>query len=376
MAVYMRIVSDAIIFETQERGGVSRIYQEIFPRICELEKEIRIELLTSGKLKQKLPTHTNITTHFFPPLEYLMRPARAYFAARKRLRAFLQYAVTTVPRDALWHSTYYTLPYRWQGATAVTVHDLIIERFPAMFKGAVFDHSRRHKEACIRSADVVLTISETTKQDVLDWYQLDASRCYVVPLAHSPVFTTQEYDDSMMCSPFLLYVGGRRNYKNFQRLLTAYTHWPRSEEVALIVVGEPWSSDEKVAISHAHVQDQIKLITQADDQTLCRLYNQALAFVYPSLYEGFGIPLLEAMACNCPIVASDIPSTREVADSYPLYFEPESEEALLATLEMAYEQAITIKAQKDGKKRAAQYSWDLTAKNTLAIYQALGAVPK
>jgi alpha-1,3-rhamnosyl/mannosyltransferase len=117
----------------------------------------------------------------------------------------------------------------------------------------------------------------------------------------------------------------------------------------------------------------VQVLTDVDDQTLCQLYNQALGLVYPSLYEGFGIPLLEAMACGCPIVASRISSTIEVAGDCPIYFDPTEEDDLLNALDIALSQGRNSERIQTGLEKVKSYSWDKTAAQTLKIYRSVCA---
>ena len=104
---------------------------------------------------------------------------------------------------------------------------------------------------------------------------------------------------------------------------------------------------------------------------MCYLYNRALAFIYPSLYEGFGIPLLEAMACGCPIVASRIPSTIEVAGDCPVYFNPNDVEELISALDIIIPEGRNSKRTRSGLERVKKYSWQKTAEQTLEVYHSL-----
>ena len=119
----------------------------------------------------------------------------------------------------------------------------------------------------------------------------------------------------------MLYVGRRSHYKNFSTLLQAYSVWKHRNEITLAAVGPPGSRVEEQQLAKLGIHDRVHYLTNVNDEELCLLYNEAIAFVYPSLYEGFGVPLLEAMASGCPIIASRIPATIEVAGECPVYFE-------------------------------------------------------
>jgi glycosyltransferase involved in cell wall biosynthesis len=170
---------------------------------------------------------------------------------------------------------------------------------------------------------------------------------------------------------YLLYVGARLGYKDFATLLAAYANWERKGDISLVVIGPPWLHSERELLARAGIASRVSLKSNIDDRTLCELYNGALAFVFPSLIEGFGIPLLEAMACGCPVVASRIPSTVEVAGDCPIYFDAGDWESLLASLEVASGENRSAERILMGVDRARGYSWERTAQMTLSVYRSL-----
>jgi len=250
---------------------------------------------------------------------------------------------------------------------------MIYERFARFFNRPIDEQVREQKRHCVLTADVVICVSETTQRDVQQFYGIDAAKTQVMPLAHSPIFRLLENRDYSSTpptdKPFLLYVGDRRSHKNFRVLLQAYNSWPRRKEVDLVIVGGQWSKEERQHF--VGLTDRVHLLMDVDDQRLCLLYNQTSAFVYPSLYEGFGIPLLEAMACGCPIIASRIPSTLEVAGECPIYFEPTKAEDLLAAFDAALSEGRNSERVRSGLERVKCYSWDKTAKQVLEVYRVL-----
>ena len=138
-----------------------------------------------------------------------------------------------------------------------------------------------------------------------------------------------------------------------------------------MAVGKAWSKDEQRCMENLKIRDKVHLLTNIDDPDLCLLYNQAVAFVYPSLYEGFGIPLLEAMACGCPVIASRIPSTLEVAGEHPIYFEPAEVASLLEALDTALLEGRDSARVYSGLEWVKQYSWERTTEQTLEVYRTL-----
>lgn len=369
----MEVVVDGIIYQSQIRGGISRLFTEILPRMCVANDSLHITLLTQGRLKQALPQHNHITHCTIPNIERYLRPKRMWEPFVPTANGLIQKMLVGRESEKIWHSTYYTMPLRWNGYSVVTVHDMIFERFCDFYTGSDADRLRERKKRCVQNADAVICVSNATREDVRNFYKIDFDSVYVVPHAYSDVFRRLENSESIPMlngRPFLLYVGIRSPYKNYNKLIRAYSKWSRQKDVMLVLVGaRPWSNDELSQLSQLQIQQQVQLLQNVDDETLCRLYNNAVAFVYPSLYEGFGIPLLEAMACGCPVVASRIPSTVEVAGDCPVYFDPSEEDDLLDALDTVLSKGRSSERLKLGLEKSKSYSWDKTATQTLQIYQ-------
>ncbi|HET60535.1 MAG TPA: glycosyltransferase family 1 protein [Chloroflexi bacterium] len=373
----LELVIDGIIFENQSQGGASRIYSEILPRMCELEASLGITLLLSGKSRKVLPVHPHIKRQVFPPIERMIYPGRWFgWSIRPRLRSLVQRLGLEKLKHAIWHSTYYTLPTQWNGPIVVTVLDMIHENFPNLFDRQMDTQFRKQKQRCLSVADAIICISESTRYDLLQTYAVDANKTHVVPLAASEIFTVRRDSDKLdlpTSRPFLLYVGGRSHYKNFSLLLLAYAAWPRHTDIDLVVVGNNWSKSEERQLAELQIAENVYLLHHIEDKDLCRLYNKALALVYPSLYEGFGIPVLEAMACGCPVIASRIPTTVEIASDVPLYFEPTEIESLHCALDDALSSTTRDNHINIGLEHGKRYSWYKTAKKFLEVYHAQSA---
>ena len=371
----MNVIIDGIIYQIQTQGGISRIYSEVLPRMCELDNLLRITLLTEGKCRQSLPEHKHIVHRKIIPVNRYLRLGRLWKPVIPRARQLMIRLSIGRGDGQIWHSTYYTQPEPWDGLQVVTVADMIHERFSDLFSGLGNDQFREEKRRCVHEADAVICISEATRQDVLRFYKLDSNSTYVVPLACSDFFRQlgQRGDDSetLTNQPFLLYVGSRAHYKNFDRLIHAYSVWGYRNEVALVVVGNSWSASEELRLAELGIRDRVHLLTDVDDEELCQLYNLAVAFVYPSLYEGFGIPLLEAMACGCPVIASHVPSTIEVAGECPIYFEPTEMDELVNAFDVALSEGLDSERVEAGLEWVKQYSWDNTAAQTLDVYRTI-----
>jgi glycosyltransferase involved in cell wall biosynthesis len=341
--------------------------------MCEIDNSLNISIITTNILKQPLPTHKNIHQEELFPVDKFLKPA--WFWREVGLRN--QYIKWNIGNGngSIWHSPYFTRLNGWKGKEVVTVYDLIYELYPEYYRKFKDERMRVIKKECISNADAVICISHNTQKDVVEFYNLDIAKTYVVPLAPNPIFRQLKdgkpsTNDSLI-KPYLLYVGTRRVYKNFSTLIEGYSRWKYRNEVDLLVIGDDWTEEERKKLEDLRILKNIHLHSIVSDEQLVSLYNQALAFVFPSLYEGFGIPLLEAMACGCPIVASRIPTTLEVAGDVPIYFEPAEIESLLSALNTVYQQDKTDQNISAGIEHAKGYSWDKTAFKTYSIYQKI-----
>lgn len=374
----MHVVVDGTIFEAQKRGGISRVFQCILPVMCDLDPQLDIELLLARRAGHVQNLHAQIRTRRILPLDarvFGWTPLEQY--QRRNLALTL-----SGPRSkaSIWHSTYYSRPYLWSGPKVITVYDLIYFRYPENFAAPVDESIRRQMAQTVAAADLILCISATTAQDVIDRLQAPPDKVKVTHLAAAEIFRPlpkrgPAANALPTAKPFLLFVGPRYHYKNFSTLLAAYGVWERRHEVDMVLVGPALSQEESAKIAEHRLSEHIHLCEDVSDEQLNVLYNHALAFVYPSLYEGFGIPLLEAMATGCPIVASDIPSSREIARDYPLYHEASNVESLIDALDRVWDEKSDATHAQHGMKIAGEYSWKRTAGQTLQHYYEITGQP-
>ena len=370
----MQVIVDGIIFNLQENGGISRIFHEILPRMCEMDNALRLILLTdSNNVSVELPKHRHIGHKTIPRVGRFLRPERIWrpmipYVRQQTRKLFIESA-----RGKIWHTTYYTEPKEKGVPLVVSVYDMIFEKFPDLFSGSATRHFNEVKRKCVMAADAVLCISETTRQDVIRFYGLNPQKAHVIHLACSDLFQKNEgsvNDNCTIYEPYFLYVGSRVHYKKFDLLLDAFSKSKR-KDIKLLVVGSSWTADEKRQLEALKVQDRVCLLQGVDDEMLCRLYNRAEAFIYPSLYEGFGIPLLEAMACGCPVIASRIPSSVEIAGDCPLYIEPAALDDMIHAFDLVLSEGKDSSRVKAGLEHVKLYSWDKTAAKTLESYRSL-----
>ena len=274
----------------------------------------------------------------------------------------------------LIHETYYMNKdlYSKNIPRVVTVFDMIHELYPNSFPRN--DETSLSKISSIKRAQKVICISERTKLDLLNIVNIPQEKISVIHLGVD-LFATRS-DAALGISvarPFLLFVGARTAYKNFEGLLKAMALSSRLKDFDLVVVGaEAFSYQEHYLMNQLHFRkDQVRLI-QANQDLLDALYSNAAALVYPSFYEGFGLPPLEAMVRHCPVVCSSAGSMREVNGDAVEYFDPTNIEEMAASIEaVIYSDARANELRRLGFQRAALYSWEKCALQTQAVYRQL-----
>jgi glycosyltransferase involved in cell wall biosynthesis len=257
---------------------------------------------------------------------------------------------------------------------------MIHERFASLLVRRWHDQLRRQKAQAVRGADRLICNSESTRADVIEYYGVDPATVVAIPLACSDVFRVLGQEDDagesdslgeITSRPFLLWVGGRDAYKDFARFARAFSAWKSGAYLRVVTIGSPLTRTETELLSSLALTERVVSLTGVDDVALCRLYNRAAALVYPSVYEGFGIPLLEAMACGCPVVAARIPTSIEVAGDCAVLFEPANAEDLTSAIESAVADGRGSNRVRRGRQRVARFSWDKNAADTVRVYEQL-----
>ncbi|HEU0294630.1 MAG TPA: glycosyltransferase family 1 protein [Anaerolineales bacterium] len=365
----MDVIIDGYIYHAQKVGGISRIFNEVLPVLNSLDPNLSIKILMQDR---KPELDEQIEQIIIPNLEKYFRPWSLWKEFHPILNGLLIDQRIKQTKNKVFHSTYYRSLKGWQGKQVLSVYDLIHEKYPALF--ADTRKVLHLKSQAFKRADHIICISGTTKEDLVHYYDIPDEKISIGLLACNQQFRTVESTEInfRVGTPFILYLGGRSSYKGFSNLVNTYSHWKFRHDVHLVVVGDEWTRQETDLLSRAGIQDCVLLFGNINDQQLCDLYNQARAFIYPSHYEGFGIPLLEAMACGCPLIASDIPSTREVAGTIPFYFEVAKSEDLEEALNMCVEKELRKSKQvQAGLDWARQYSWRKTAQVFIDVYRNL-----
>lgn len=359
----MKILVDSQIFGLQRTGGISRYFVELlseFRSIAEVDARVLAPFHKNLYLRKSIVQSEGFCIFSGGIREGVRRRANDiasdFFLSRTTCDVF--------------HASYYerhTKPIN-AGSMVVTVHDMIHELMPSSFPPN--DLTSRLKKAAVDAADHIICVSENTRADLCRLFNVDTNRTTVV---HHGV-RSSSFSGSDLFSfyrPYLLYVGHRGGYKNFTVLLRALSS-PRIRNLEIGVIafgGGGFSRTESELLQRLRIEPNSVVQISGDDATLSSLYRGAIGFVYPSAYEGFGMPLLEAMAAGCPVLTSRNSSIPEVAGECAEYFEASSEEDLAC----AIERVVSSDSRKRelvelGRTRADLFSWNKAAKKTLDVY--------
>ena len=369
----MNLIVDGIVFRHHPIGGVARYFNEILPRMCMVDDELKLTFLSPWESTETFGLDDEASIIKVPPFSRFTHRVPPLRGIGARLETFAARCMSGIGKNAIWHSTYNTIPKLWPGMKVVTIYDLIYEIFPHLYPGPFGDKARFDQRRAAETADAILCISETTRRDALNFYDIDEKSTFVTYLGVTDNFKNDHnYGIGLNPkNPFILYVGERKGYKNFSCLLDAFCNWKMRDEIKLIAVGKPWDYDEEAFIKDNGITERVEVISSISDDELADLYSASEAVIHPSLYEGFGFPIVEAMAKGCKLVASDIPTTREIAGDIPIYFDQNDSTSLIEALNTALEKQLTEVQRSDIKQHAFQYNWDNTAKETISVYKSL-----
>ncbi|MGC9504787.1 glycosyltransferase family 4 protein [Baaleninema sp.] len=362
----MRVFYDGVIYKLQKFGGINRYFNNLISRL----PNSLTPILTAYRTQDiAYPQHPNLKTHAFPFREG--KPRRVFEWLERR---YFQ-AVTASESFDLMHPTYYWMltgkdMTSYRRPLVVTVHDMIHELYADRMDAS--GQIARTKKRSVDIADAVICVSENTKKDLMELSKVPEEKITVVYEASELDIQMSYGEESVPERPYFLYVGSRNpNYKNFDRLLEALSKVvSRFPEAMLLAVGGSFRDFEQKQIDELGLQNHLQTLKQPDDRHLAKLYRCSVAFVYPSEYEGFGIPPLEAMACGTAVIASNRSSIPEVVGDAGIQFDPHSVEDLAeAMLSVLDSSAQRDRLVERGFDRAKQFNWNQTAEQTLEVYQ-------
>ena len=364
----MKILFDHQAFTFQKFGGISRYFYEM---IVLFNKRNDISVSTPSFLSSNhyISDKKNINhIRFLPDNEFRGKVRILFF-----LNEFISTKKLKKQNFDIFHPTYYDtyfLDHLKNKPFVVTVYDMVHEKFPDMLPP---DSVTQNKRCLCEKASKIIAISESTKKDLIELFNIEESKIEVIYLSNSIVVDGNIELDTKVPKNYILFVGSRGGYKNFNRFISAVSLLMiEHSDLSIVCVGggdfnnQELSLFNELGIRHSIFQFNI------NDRMLAQIYSNALMFVFPSLYEGFGIPVLESFACNCPLVCSDTSSLPEIAGAGAEYFDPYDEESIYMAVKKVFNSdEEKYRLVKNGKERLKDFSWEKTAEQTYEIYESI-----
>ncbi len=369
-AIAMHIVIDART-TTDHFPGIGRYVLNLTYAMAAMSSDVEVSLLCNSVTK-------NHTRFKLPDLELFPCPVTP-FSLRQ------QWIVPRILRQAnvaCYHSSYYLMPLALPCPTVLTCYDvipLVYPRYFTAFRRCLF---RLSHVMALRAASGLIAISDSTKEGLIRFFHTDPDRITVIPLAANHNYkpcTEREVERVKgkhgLPDRYVLYVGMNKPHKNLIGLVKAWkaVNSKLKTQNSKLVIAGCWDNrypEAKALVSEYGLEESVLFTGRIDEEDLPSLYSGASLFVFPSQYEGFGLPVLEAMACGTPVACSNTSSLPEVGGDAVAYFDPSDTSAMAEIIAgILADRGERQRMKEAGLAQAAQFTWESTALQTLAVYE-------
>lgn len=353
------IIFDNIVYSLQKSGGISRFWSKITePHLSSAMFIERSDAPVNNLYRSKQELLNIEVEHKLP----------------KFIGRYVNFHYSICRGKYVFHSSYYRANPVANAINVVTVHDLIYEKFSS---GILSKIHIAQKQKALELADCIVCVSEHTRKDMLNYYPFVRDKYVrVIPNGVEPYASKVEMPGGELFSqkfagqqPYFLYVGHRGSCKGFNRVYQALKLCQL--DMRCLVVGASFSRKEREEIENIGLSDRIINIGRVSDAELAILYSKANFFFFPSLYEGFGIPPLEAMLLGCPVLASNTSSIPEVVGDAGVLFDPMCLQSLKNGLSSIQTKDVRDRLVINGRLRAAEFSWDRASTQYNSLYLEL-----
>jgi glycosyltransferase involved in cell wall biosynthesis len=390
----MKILYDHQIFTLQKYGGISRYFSELMTRFSKdpaIDYSVALrfsynehllglpELDTRWSRRSSLYSFTHVCSVVKTTVQYEI----PRYVLTKTLLSINQKESERLLKKQdfdLLHPTYYDpyfLKYLQKKPYAVTIYDMIHETFSDNFPRD--EPISSWKKQVLEHADGIIAISESTKADIVHFFHIDPDRIHVIYLGNP----FKDISDAIRCKvpsdyqyidkPYILFVGNRSGYKNFDFFIETIAQTLRKDNELQICCagGGPFTPSENKILKKLQILTRVHYV-EPNDHLMKNLYKNARAFIFPSLYEGFGLPILEAFSCGCPALLCNSSSLPEIGGDAALYFDPSDPVSFSNALErLLTDENLRAQLINRGHERLKQFSWEKTAKATKKVYENL-----
>lgn len=384
----MNILYDYQIFEMQDFGGISKSFCELIsnlPPSCSYEIGIKesnnIHLHQSHIINNlhynTLDKNNFITKNYFPNKIRLYNICNKIFPFIPTTHnKNLNYSIKLLKEKQydIFHPTFfndYFIQFLGNKPFVLTIHDMIPEIYPNYCKK---DLQAIQKRKLANKASAIIAVSNQTKNDIIRFLNIPDKKITVIHHGWPQINTIKESTSRIIDVPYFLYVGTRNTYKNFPLLIKEFSKVIKyKQNIKLVCTGPSFSNDELCLFKQYNITNNI-INLKVNDQELGILYSQALAFIFPSLYEGFGMPILEAYAYHCPVILNNSSCFPEIAGEAAIYFSMEEDksdlfEKMMQIINYTTEERNTL-IQKE-INQLSLYSWKKSAEKLFKVYASI-----
>ena len=364
-------------------AGITRYTRELVQGLTQIDSDSEYILLWPGldadaeEVERAVPKTPNVRSVRLP-LTF-----RALTILWHRLGLPL-YADLLTGWVQVFHCPDFALAPLHRAKGVVTIHDLSFLRFPEFTDASLLSYLHKVVPDSVRRAELVLADSNATREDVINWLNVDPGRVQVVYAGVHQRFRPVENAQALLATRaryrlpdrFVLAVGTVQPRKNLTRLIEAFGQIAHHEDVQLIIVGRlGWLFDSTLQrVAELQLQDHVRFLGFVPDDDLPALYSLASCFAFPSVYEGFGLPPLEAMACGTPVVSSNVSSMPEVLGTAALFIDPYDVDALAEALrQVLADPELQRTMSQAGLEQVKAFSWTAAAQRLLTVYRSLAS---
>lgn len=360
----LNILFDYQIFSIQRAGGISNYFYNLAENLLKQGTNVTIfsPLHRNQYLKLSKADIFGLNVNYIPgKLNFLINRIN-HFITKKYLKKNAKIDIV--------HETYFShlYPERNKKKRICTIYDLIHEKFPSYFPNS--REISKQKEKLILRSDHIICISENTKNDVINYFGVDPKKITVTLLASSLKNTNVDIFHKKL-KKYILFVGSRKGYKNFKSLVCAYSksHFLKNNYKIALFGGEKFGNEDLEVLKHFNLDLDNFWIIDEKKYSLDYIYSNVSLLVYPSIYEGFGLPILEAMSCGCPVLSSSGGSKIEVGGKHLYYYHPFDVDKLKNLIEKILSSESIQKSQiLYGFERVKNFSWKKCALETQIVY--------
>ncbi len=365
-----RIGIDARMYSSRFTG-IGRYAYELIAHLALLDRQNEYVIFLNGtEFKMFVPPASNFRAVQVDARHYSLAEQTSLLSAQRK-------------EDLdLVHFTHFNAPYFYRRPFVVTIHDLTLSFFPGRKMSSPLHRFAYHRviSHAIRDSRRVIAVSEYTKGDILKLYDIPNDKVTVTHEGIGNEFSPADHGNVRLSDglelkhgSYLLYTGVWREHKNLRRLLSAFLSLAKDTlDIDLVITGrhDPLYGEILSMPAEAGLANRVHFVGHVSESELIALYRNARAFVFPSLYEGFGLPPLEAMSCGTPVVSSNASSLPEVCGDAALYFDPLSEDDMRRKLAMIVkDDGLHGELSKKGLENVKRFSWKTMSERTLETYR-------